>query len=591
MACTAKSIRNAYPMRPIDGNKGFWGLLAILFAMSEAVSLDWPRLGQDRTMGSGRAGSMEGIQGKRFEVMSHDRAHPRRVVDDLHLAHAFAEKILRISWKTLDEIVENARHEFRVIGAGRHDRPVQLKDAPRTPLVGLIRVGHDVACGRAHEVGHEGRHALEARGFVKFIGQHRQAVYNGLQGADLSFMSHDPIAYGYGEKLELRLRLLEAELLAHVDQLHQGEQARISEARRVVVRQGRFFSVAVVQIGQHGKEFFKRGDERGRIAFLAAMALRAPCGEEHALDLRKVFRDSAECGYRNHGTSRPEGDTKVYYDLHTHTVWSDGELEPSVLVAHAARAGVRVLAVTDHDTMDGVDEAALAARELGLQFVPGVELSVTWQGLTVHIVGLGVDADEGGLKQALHGLQSKRLQRGQAIVQALEEAGLGDARPVLEREGIVSRVHIADWLVGEGHARNRATAFKRFLTRGGIAYVAGEWAGLDEAVGWVLNAGGDAVLAHPTRYRLSGGRLQQLVRGFAEAGGAALEVVTAGLDAGEVGRLARLAHRHGLCASVGSDFHKTLPWRALPGGLPDLPEGCRPIWERWSFPPYAQEIF
>ena len=280
----------------------------------------------------------------------------------------------------------------------------------------------------------------------------------------------------------------------------------------------------------------------------------------------------------------------MYYDLHTHTVWSDGELEPSALVAHAARAGVRVLALTDHDTTDGVGEAAVAADGLGLQFIPGVELSVTWQGLTVHIVGLGVDVDNVGLKQALLGLRSKRLQRGQAIVQALEAAGLGDARAILERDGIVSRVHVADWLVTGGHARNRATAFKRFLTRGGVGYVAGEWAGLEEAVGWILSAGGDAVLAHPTRYRLSGGRLQQLVRGFAEAGGAALEVVTAGLDAGEMGRLARLAHRHGLCASVGSDFHKVLPWRSLPGGLPNLPEGCRPIWGRWSLPMYAQEV-
>lgn len=320
------------------------------------------------------------------------------------------------------------------------------------------------------------------------------------------------------------------------------------------------------------------------------MTLRAPGDEEHALDLRKAFGDLAECGYGNHGTSRPEGDTKVYYDLHTHTVWSDGELGPTALVAHAARAGVRVLALTDHDTMDGVDEAAQAARGLGLGFVPGVELSVTWQGLTVHVVGLGVDAGNAVLKRALQGLRAKRLQRGQAIVQALGAADLGDARPILEREGIVSRVHIADWLVTKGHARNRATAFKRFLTRGGVGYVAGEWAGLEEAVDWILKAGGDAVLAHPTRYRLSGGRLQQLVRGFAEAGGGALEVVTAGLDAGEMGRLARLAHRHGLCASVGSDFHKALPWRSLPGGLPDLPEGCRPIWERWSLPSYAQGI-
>ncbi len=271
----------------------------------------------------------------------------------------------------------------------------------------------------------------------------------------------------------------------------------------------------------------------------------------------------------------------MYYDLHTHTVWSDGELGPASLIAHAARAGVRVLALTDHDTMAGIDEAAAAAQAAGIRFVPGVELSVTWQGLTVHIVGLALDAGDARLCRALEALREARLRRGRAMVSALAAAGLGDAGAVLERDGIVSRVHIADWLVAQGHARDRTGAFKRFLTRGGVGYVAGEWASLGEAVAWIHGAGGCAVLAHPTRYRLSGGRLQQLVRAFVEAGGAALEVVTAGLDVGEIGRLARLAQRHGLCASAGSDFHKALPWRLLPGGLPGLPPNCTPVWHSW----------
>ncbi|WP_298139890.1 PHP domain-containing protein [Acidiferrobacter sp.] len=272
----------------------------------------------------------------------------------------------------------------------------------------------------------------------------------------------------------------------------------------------------------------------------------------------------------------------MYYDLHTHTVWSDGDLEPASLVADASAAGVRVLALTDHDTMAGIDEAARAAHVHGIQFIPGVELSVTWAGgVTVHVVGLGVDGANAQLRQALENLREARLKRGRAMVEALSAAGLGGAQSVLERPGIVSRVHVADWLVACGHAPDRARAFKRFLVRGAPGHVAVQWPDIGVAVDWIRGAGGCPVLAHPSRYRLSGGRLEQLVRAFVEAGGLALEVVTAGLDAGEIGRLARLARRHALHASVGSDFHKALPWRLRPGGLPELPGDCRPVWERW----------
>lgn len=269
----------------------------------------------------------------------------------------------------------------------------------------------------------------------------------------------------------------------------------------------------------------------------------------------------------------------MYYDLHTHTVWSDGGLSPSALVAEAARAGVRVLALTDHDTLAGLAAGALAAKAHGIAFVSGVELSVTWQGLTVHIVGLDIDPSFEPLLQGLTGLQETRRERGRAIVEALAVAGLGDARDILARDGIVSRTHIADWLVDKGSARDRGVAFKRFLARGGPAYVPVTWVDMEQAVAWIKGAGGCGVLAHPTRYRLSSGRLQQLVQSFALAGGDALEVVTAGLDAGEVARLARLAKRFSLRGSVGSDFHRALPWRPLPGGLPALPEECVPVWQ------------
>ncbi len=271
----------------------------------------------------------------------------------------------------------------------------------------------------------------------------------------------------------------------------------------------------------------------------------------------------------------------MYYDLHTHTDWSDGTLDPAALVALAAAAGVRVLAVTDHDTVAGLEEAGQAARRLGIDLVPGVEISATWQGLTVHVVGLGIDPAHSGLVAGLAELQEARLVRARRIVAAFKGAGLGDATAVLERAGIVSRVHLADWLVATGHARDHAAAFRRFLARGSVGYTAAQWLALEDAVAVIGAAGGRAVLAHPTRYRLSGGRLKQLVDRFAESGGAALEVVTAGLDVGETGRLARLAARYGLQASVGSDFHKPLPWRLGPGGLPDLPADCTPVWTQW----------
>lgn len=279
----------------------------------------------------------------------------------------------------------------------------------------------------------------------------------------------------------------------------------------------------------------------------------------------------------------------MYYDLHTHTVWSDGDLSAKALVASAASVGVRVLALTDHDTVSGLAEAVDAALVHGIVLVAGVEISTSWQGLGVHVVGLDIDPSYEPLRNGLYRLQETRRARAAAIVEGLAQAGLGDAREVLVRDGVVSRTHIADWLVDQGHARNRAVAFKRFLAHGGAGYVGVAWAEMAEVVGWIRGAGGCAVLAHPTRYRLSSGRLQQLVRGFAEAGGSALEVVTAGLDAGEIARLARLAEHYRLRASVGSDYHKPLPWRPHPGGLPELPVSCVPVWrERPRMQPHTE---
>ncbi len=266
------------------------------------------------------------------------------------------------------------------------------------------------------------------------------------------------------------------------------------------------------------------------------------------------------------------------HDLHTHTLWSDGDLSPEALVGEAARAGVRVLAVTDHDTTQGIAAARAGADARGIVLVAGVEISVTWQGLNVHLVGLDIDVDNAALQTGLARLQTIRRDRARAIVEALARDGLGEARAALVRPGVVGRGHIADWLVANGHARHRAGAFKRFLARGASAYVPVTWASLEEGIAWIRAAGGCSVLAHPTRYDLSAGRLRQLIAGFAEAGGEALEVVSTGLQAGEIARLGRLAQHHRLKASLGSDYHKPLPWRSEPGHLPALPADCVPVW-------------
>ncbi|MDA8361372.1 MAG: PHP domain-containing protein [Gammaproteobacteria bacterium] len=268
----------------------------------------------------------------------------------------------------------------------------------------------------------------------------------------------------------------------------------------------------------------------------------------------------------------------MYYDLHTHTVCSDGQLTPEALVGTAAAAGVRVLAVTDHDTIEGVVAARAAAAVYDVTLVTGIEISASWEGHAVHVVGLDLRIDDDGLMGGLCRLRAIRRARGVAIADRLAALGVTGAHDLLGRHAAIGRGHFAQWLVQGGHARSPGQAFRLFLQRGRPAYVGVEWPMLSEVVTWLREAGGCAVLAHPTRYTLSGGRLRQLVRAFVAAGGDALEVVSAGLDVGEMGRLARLAGQFGLRASVGSDFHDMLPWRKTPGGLADLPAGCMPVW-------------
>jgi len=274
-----------------------------------------------------------------------------------------------------------------------------------------------------------------------------------------------------------------------------------------------------------------------------------------------------------------------HYDLHSHSTASDGTLSPTELVQRARAQGVDVLALTDHDTTAGLAEATLAAQEVGLRLVPGVEISVTWNGVTVHIVGLNIDSRNEVFQAGLAGLREFRAWRSEEIARRLAKAGIEGALEgarVFSKGQILSRTHFARFLVQQGHAKDMRKVFGKFLTHNRPGYVPGEWASLADAVAWIRAASGQAVIAHPARYKLSATRLRMLIAEFKDCGGAGLEVVSGSHSAGDAQGMAQYAMRFELAASSGSDYHgPEQPWLEL-GQSPPLPAGCRAIWEDWA---------
>ena len=272
------------------------------------------------------------------------------------------------------------------------------------------------------------------------------------------------------------------------------------------------------------------------------------------------------------------------YDLHTHSTASDGTLTPSELIRRAARAGVKAIALTDHDTTEGVSEAALEAGRQDIVLIAGVEISVTWESRVIHILGLGIDPNRGTLQEGLGALRKFRDWRAEEIGRRLGKAGIEGAYEgarCISTSGLVGRTHFARFLVQRGHARDVRKVFKRFLVKGKPGHVPGEWAALEEAVSWILDAGGQAVLAHPARYRLTRTGLRKLLDQFRTAGGEGLEVVSGSHSRDDVFRMAAMARDFGLLASVGSDYHgPDQSWLKL-GRIPRLPAGTTPIWSTW----------
>jgi predicted metal-dependent phosphoesterase TrpH len=274
-------------------------------------------------------------------------------------------------------------------------------------------------------------------------------------------------------------------------------------------------------------------------------------------------------------------------DLHAHSIVSDGTLAPSEVVERAAEHGVELFALTDHDEVGGLESAVAAAQRLGLPFVPGVEVSVTWGGTTVHIVGLGVDHRDSRLHERLAAVRAGRIRRAEEMGEQLARAGIDGAfEGALAYAGnpqMISRTHFARYLVDTGHCRDVRDVFTRYLVEGKPGYVPHAWATLADAVATIRDAGGVAVVAHPARYRITELALHALLGEFHDLGGTAIEVVTSNHTERDVRRFADLAREFGFEASGGSDFHGPGEAENVElGRVARLPADLTPVWHRFA---------
>jgi len=267
-------------------------------------------------------------------------------------------------------------------------------------------------------------------------------------------------------------------------------------------------------------------------------------------------------------------------DFHTHSHCSDGVLAPAELVLRARQRGVGTLALTDHDTVDGLDEARAACANAGMRFVNGVELSAQWRGQTIHLVGLRFDPQHAGLREHLGRVLALRRTRLGEIGERLEKRARLPGRELAAAAAAgaaPTRLHLARLLVARGHARDTQEAFDRWLNRNTPGHVPAEWPSLDEAMTTLGDSGAVAVLAHPHRYRASAGQLRELTAAFADRGGGALEASMAGMSPNDTERIASLCRRFRLHASMGSDFHDpAVPWNPL-GRWLKLHAGLEPV--------------
>jgi predicted metal-dependent phosphoesterase TrpH len=273
----------------------------------------------------------------------------------------------------------------------------------------------------------------------------------------------------------------------------------------------------------------------------------------------------------------------VNADLHCHSAFSDGTLEPEALAARAKANGVELWALTDHDELAGQRRARDAAHAAGLPYLTGTEISVSFAGTTVHVVGLGFDVEDSALAAGLAATRGGREPRAREMGEALAKVGIrgayeGALRFVGNPE-LISRTHFARFLVESGVCADTQEVFRRFLVEGKPGFVPHRWARLSDAVRWIADAGGIAVIAHPARYKLTPTEDYALFVEFKAHGGRGVEVVTGAHSAADALRYAETAREFGLLASRGSDFHSPEESRIDLGGLPPLPQNLTPVWE------------
>ena len=272
-------------------------------------------------------------------------------------------------------------------------------------------------------------------------------------------------------------------------------------------------------------------------------------------------------------------------DLHSHSTASDGLLKPQDLVARAAANGVEILALTDHDGVSGLSEARAKAESEGVRFVDGVEISVTWGGSTVHIVGLQIDPQDPVLRSGLESIREGRVRRAEKIGEALAAAGVPDslagAKTYAENPHLISRSHFARQLAKTGWARDVKSVFQHYLVKGKPGFVQHRWASLGDAVSWIRASGGIAVVAHPGRYNFPRLELHAFLAQFRDCGGAGIEVVTGSHSPEQYVEYARIAREFGFSASRGSDYHGKGESKADLGALPQLPDDLKPVWHDW----------
>ena len=272
-------------------------------------------------------------------------------------------------------------------------------------------------------------------------------------------------------------------------------------------------------------------------------------------------------------------------DLHCHSTVSDGVLSPAELAARAKANGVDVWALTDHDELDGIPQAREAAADLGLSFIAGVEISITWADKTIHIVGLGIDENQPDLKEGLASVRGGRERRGRDIAAQLEAVGIPGAfegsLKYADNPELLGRTHFARFLVEKGVRNTVSEVFQSFLIEGKPGFVPHRWASLEQSVRWIRSAGGRAVIAHPGRYGFDDLQLSVFVEQFRALGGEGIEVITGSHTPNQYNQYAAYARKTGLLASRGSDFHGPNESRFDLGSLPPLPSELTPVWHDW----------